>query len=99
MTATNSAFAIQQVPHLPGSVGFPRLTVQDAHALDQGLVGLCPWAGPTPVPSIEATPAHTQDTAYARKPKLLLRRLYKPVFHDNFLAKYLPDFLNWRVPQ
>jgi hypothetical protein len=42
MPATDEAFTVQKLPHLPSPICFPCLLMEDAHPRDQGLIGTSP---------------------------------------------------------
>src|SRR5581483_4943987 len=77
--------AHEELPHPPGSVHFPRLPVQDAHAVDQRTL----WPS---LPGIEATPTDLEHLTQPRHAKLPLLGLDELVLHDDSLAKYLALF-------
>jgi hypothetical protein len=79
MPATDTAFAREQGPHLSSAVGFARLLMEDAHPIDEPLVGLCACARPTPLPGIEPTPIHLQHSTHGchtEFPVMRLQNLY-----------------------
>jgi hypothetical protein len=57
MPAADEAFAVQQLPHLSGPIGLPCLLMEDAHSVDEELVGLRTRARGAVLPGVETTPA------------------------------------------
>jgi hypothetical protein len=45
MSATTETFTVQELPHLPRAIRLTGLLMQDAHPLDELLIGLYPCTG------------------------------------------------------
>jgi hypothetical protein len=92
MAAADQAFAGEQPPHLPSSIRFPRLLMEDAHPFHEPLVGLRADTGRSSLPDIVATPTHLQHPTHGHHAKLPGMPLHEPVLHRTSLAKYTAAF-------
>jgi hypothetical protein len=92
MAATDQAFAVQEVPHLPYAIGFPSLLMEDAHPFHERLIGPRPWTHRPMLPRIESTPTDLEHLTHASHAKLSLMGMHEPVPHDDSLAQYRAAF-------
>ena len=79
MSTTGVPFLLQQVPHLPGSIGFPRILMELLHVSEQGAILLGTRTFRPTVPRIKPTATDVERLTQARHPELLSMLLNKGV--------------------